>query len=61
MALLTEHEAGVLDAVGLGVVDVLHPVGNHEHVRPADVGAAPLQLAHQAYIIVLEKVPSEGS
>ena len=50
MSLLTEHEAGVLDAVGLGVVDVLHPVGNHEHVRPADVGAAPLQLAHQAYI-----------
>ena len=51
MALLTEHEAGVLDAVGLGVVNVLHPVGDHEHVRPADVGAAPLQLAHQTCML----------
>ena len=48
MCLVTEQEAGVVDAVWVRVADILHPLGHHEHVGPAHVRRLALQLPNKA-------------
>ena len=46
---LTEHKSGILYPVWLREVDVLHPVGHHEQVCPADVRPLVLQLTNKSF------------
>ena len=46
---LTEHKSSILYPVWLGEVYVLHPVGHHEQVGPADVRPLVLQLANESF------------
>ena len=46
---LTEHKSSILYPVWLREVNVLHPVGHHEQVGPADVRLLVLQLANESF------------
>ena len=46
---LTEHKSSILYPVWLREVYVLHPVGHHEQVGPADVRPLVLQLANESF------------